>query len=557
MEVSSFALDRLAAAKEFAQTMIVVDDQASHHPTAEAVAALKAPSRASSRSSNDSSEALPSRSDILHHLDAKLLIDTALELGIICSVLCPADQGEDIIIRVVKAAERVDIVSLDWEMFNDSGRTAMQLIGGIIESDMKQSGRLRLISIYTGDRRMPHILQSIYESIQADIRGALKLTVSDTCISGVGGLRIVCLFKNHGTRISGEFSGFQVSEKELPAKLLLEFSSISEGLLSNVALATIASVRNVAHHLVSKFNGRMDGPYFHHRSSIPTAEDAEEYALDVVLSELKSVIDKDGVSRRWAGGSAIRNRIDSINEGADNLKIHYVKDGKELSSSVSRQQVKDLVVQGKKFKPLSFSTEPKPSKKQIEDGVSSIFSSSFKASSIDMYEFACLTGVRAHPRSRVFNGDVSILPSLRLGSILKKGEHEYWLCLQAACDSVRISTSTAFFFVPLEVETNKPQHVVPEFNAEGVANFTGLNLVSKAYTKSVSLVFEPVLCDVVCRVSAQRLDEGSFCFTDVSGVSYFWIADLKQRRALRVSQQLGGQLSRIGFDEFEPFRADA
>jgi hypothetical protein len=554
METTKFSIDRLAAAKEFAQTMIVVDDQAKGTPTVEKVTPLNVPGRARARASGEKEEEIKKGSLIEHQLDSKLLIDTAMELGLICSVLCPANKEEDIVGRVVKAAERVDIVSLDWEMFGDSGKTAINLIRGIVLSDFKKMGRLRLISIYTGDKRLSDILSGIFNAFDDLEKKSLKLTLGASFLSGKDGLKIICLFKKHGTQVLPQFGGFQVSEGELPSRLLNEFASIAEGLLSNVALATVASIRSVAHHLISRFNGRMDGPYFFHRASIGTAEDAEQYALDIVLSELKSVVDRDGVARRWAGSDAITNRIDAMANNNEFLSFHYERDGKAFIAQAPISEVKKFVVSGLNNQIFSFREEPKPKKNDYDKSFPSLFSSSLKEAERSMYEFACLTGIRSFPGSRVFNDGSGSLPVLRLGTIVKKSISEYWLCLQAACDSVRVTTKTAFFFVPLEVVEGQPEHVVPIIDAQGKVSYIGLKLMSKAYTKSVSFVFEPTLCDASLMVSAVRRTNGAFSFTDVRGNSYLWIADLKQRRALRVSQKVGSELARIGFDEFEPFR---
>jgi len=554
MEATKFDVDRLAAAKEFAQTMIVVDDQAKGTPTVENVSPLNVPRRGAARASAESEDEVKKSSMIDHQLDSKLLIDTAMELGLICSVLCPANKDEDIVGRVVKAAERVDIVSLDWEMFGDSGKTAIKLIRGIVLSDLKKMGRLRLISIYTGDKRLADILASIFNSFDDPERALLKLRLDGASLSGRNGLKIICLFKKHGTQVLPQFGRFQVSESELPSRLLNEFASIAEGLLSNIALATVASIRSVAHHLISRFNGRMDGPYFLHRASIGTAEDAEQYALDIVLSELKSVVDRDGVARRWAGSDAITNRIDAMAKDGESLDFHFERDGKPLVAKAPIAEVKQFVISGRKNELFSFKNEPKPGKKDYENSFPSVFSASLKEAQESMYEFASLTGIRSFPGSRVFNDGSGALPVLRLGTIISNSASEYWLCLQAACDSVRVTEKTAFFFVPLEVVDSRPEHVVPVLDAHGNFSYLGLNLVSKAYTKSVSFVFEPILCDASLCVSAVMRSKGVFTFTDVKGSSYLWIADLKQRRALRVSQKVGAELARIGFDEFEPFR---
>jgi hypothetical protein len=45
-------------------------------------------------------------------------------------------------------------------------------------------------------------------------------------------------------------------------------------------------------------------------------------------------------------------------------------------------------------------------------------------------------------------------------------------------------------------------------------------------------------------------------FVSMDRQSYRWIADLKQRRALRTAQKLGQGMGRLGFDEFESYRRD-
>ena len=46
----------------------------------------------------------------------------------------------------------------------------------------------------------------------------------------------------------------RVSERELPARILQEFASLSEGLMSNVALGTLAAIRDSAHQIVGSFS---------------------------------------------------------------------------------------------------------------------------------------------------------------------------------------------------------------------------------------------------------------------------------------------------------------
>ena len=94
-----------------------------------------------------------------------------MELGLICSVLKPR-KGEHFKGRVLKAAEVADIVCLDWEIFDDGGEAASQLVRDIVRTDAKQYGRLRLIAIYTGDTTNIEILKKVFEKIPKSVRGS-------------------------------------------------------------------------------------------------------------------------------------------------------------------------------------------------------------------------------------------------------------------------------------------------------------------------------------------------------------------------------------------------
>ena len=139
-----------------------------------------------------------------------------MELGLICSVLRPK-QDEDLKERVRKAAERADIVCLDWEIYNDDGETAKALISEIVRSDAERYGRLRLIAIYTGDRNRQKILNdvlSIFPEEEREKQGIKKNQNAE--IVNRDGLRIVYLFKKHGTTLPEELSDYQVERGATP-----------------------------------------------------------------------------------------------------------------------------------------------------------------------------------------------------------------------------------------------------------------------------------------------------------------------------------------------------
>jgi hypothetical protein len=179
-----------------------------------------------------------------------------------------------------------------------------------------------------------------------------------------------------------------------------------------------------------------------------------------------------------------------------------------------------------------------------------VFSSDTASARQALLDFVFLTNSRSSELSRVHRLSP---PRLDLGSILYcESTESYLLCLQATCDTVR--GSGEFFFVPLSVDENLPDHVVPHGTAGGITKFVCLSEPKSSYTKSRSVSFgtiDPKIARVSVPFDEQR---SGYFITDLEKVEYRWLGNLKYKRALRSAQRVGQEMSRVGFDEFEPFR---
>ncbi len=554
-DTCTFGKLRHDAAREFAQTMIVIDDEANlvpEEPSSQPVSSLRHPNRItrSAPPVDTSAKHVRSEKSDSQKLNAKSLIDNAMEEGLICSVLRPK-ANEDFQDRVVRAAQVADIVCLDWELFEDGGDAASKIIADIIKADDKQNGRLRLIAIYTGDKTNDKILEKIFDAIPEALREEHEFKKGSLQIESQNGVRIVCLFKGYGLQLSAPMNDNQVDEDDLPARLQTEFANLSEGLLSNVALATIASIRGSTHHVLSKFSGQMDGPFFHHRALIESPIDAEEYAVDIVLSELKGAIDKRQVAR-YAGADAIEARIREIAGAAATPTLHYEDKGKSSTFPLEVDVSVKIVTDGLGPVLAAGQLNNPPKKKIFERNLSTLFSANRATARSQMHQFAALTGVRAYPGSRLYHSD-QLSPQLGLGTIVQDKNKTYLMCLQASCDSVRIKGTKNFLFVPLDEKDTEPEHVVPISLGANKFDWVGLSTAKESYCVVRSIDFSA--CQDTETVNAKRIkNQPSFRFEDTDGAVYLWIADLKRRRALRTVQRLGQRMGRLGFDEFEPYR---
>ena len=140
-------------ASSFLQSVVVVDDGAFLHDWERPRPhdKLVKPGRGTKPIKESPQPGEPTSEDKTHDLDAKVLIDTFAEKGLICSVLKPTlmESFED---KALNAALLADIVVLDWQLqgieFPD--KDAAGLIAKIIHGERAQD-RIRLIVIYSAE----------------------------------------------------------------------------------------------------------------------------------------------------------------------------------------------------------------------------------------------------------------------------------------------------------------------------------------------------------------------------------------------------------------------
>lgn len=555
----NFADDQYNAASSFAYTMIVVDDEPRDVPVEpEPPLEVKTPGRrdaAATEKVEPKTEAQRS-----HPLNAKEMIKSALDLGLVCSVVNPTGDEGGVASSVAKASVRADIVSLDWHMnHGDDGELASEIIQEILRGDEAIGGRLRLIAIYTGNKDQGAILEKIAERLNAAEGIAGVVTKTDNVLTNSSGLRIIWREKSMGN----EKLPNAVSETQLPGELLKAFSELSNGLLSNVALATISSMRDTTHHVLSKFSSELDGPFFHHRAGLKNSSDSMDYAVSVVMSALKSEVDKSKVTSKYTTADAIKRRLAQMPQNPENFTLRYFdKKSTQREFKLSIEDVMSIMDSGFSAWPKSDKEaagkrqvnrqdSPMPSKDAFLNSFSTLFCDTIEAANSSMMQFSFLTNSQSSELSMVHRKSP---PKLGLGSVIHSDANNgYFLCLQATCDTVR--GDGLFFFVPLEVVGNtSPDIVVPHGNVGGLPNFVGLSVPPKCYTKSLSLNFGKISESIghipICYDEQREI----YHVPDANNTDYRWLANLKYKRALRIAQNMSQEISRIGFDEFEPFR---
>lgn len=550
----TFSTDQFNAASSFAYTMIVVDDEPESDQVDQAPpTVVKTPGRHDALKT-EKEEAKPVNK-LSHSLAAKDLIRSALSLGLVCSVVNPTGDEKNVAESVARASMRADIVSLDWHMHgDDDGDLACGIITEILRGDEAIGGRLRLIAIYTGDKGRDGILAKI--TTQLNKAGLRNEVVNEgQVLTNATGLRLIWREK----ALLNEKIIKAVSETQLPKELLVEFAKLSTGLLSNVALATISSMRDTTHHVLSKFSAELDGPFFHHRALLENSSDSMDYAVSIVMSALKSEVNKSQITDKFTTTEAVKRRLKTITNGGDNFVLRYLKDGGEKEFNFCLSDIL-TIIEGRNDKwPADIVSTAKarkenasnalPTKASFKNDFSTLFSETRDAANQSMMHFSFLTNSSSSELSKVHR---TVRPKLELGSVLHSDIHGYLLCLQATCDAVR--GDGLFFFIPLKITDGRPDIVIPHGKTDAEPNYIGLAVPKKCYTKSVSLNFG-VINPAIGRIPI-GYDKGKEIFQvlDLNSNEYRWLGNLKYKRALRIAQDVGQQMSRIGFDEFEPFK---
>lgn len=561
---STFNENRLEAVRRFAQSMIVVDDEANLELEEERVPQVVVrPGRRQARAAADPSDQFGKAAgsnvrDLTHTLDGKLLVDSALEHGLVCSVVRP-EPGELALDAVVQAARRVDILCLDWKIHNDDGNTAIALIKRIVRADQSSEGRLRLIVIYTAEHARRRILDRIKKEVSASIgpkdrkRMALKKSGGREIVSNVG-LKIVYLVKAHNGQIPKRLYVDRVSEKELPERALEEFAGLCQGLLTSVALGTVAAVRDAANEIAGSFGGEMDAPYFHHRATIRHTDEAEDYAVDTVLSSLRTAVRLQEIGRTFGGRDAVERRVREMagSDGEFQFLLDQKQGEEEKSISFPVNDVVRMVNLGVDKTHGKIKIANLPGKRVVQKNFTSFFVTNARESRDVMKRFAALTSVESHPRTvSVRTGEY--IPSLGLGTVIVENSGKYLLCIQASCDAVRITEPRPFLFVPLEVVEDGGEFVVPRESQKDRISFVALKVEELGYAKGKSIVFSPDGGTERVLVS-KRGRPKKLRFKSINRQTFEWVADLKHYQALNVAQKLGQKMGRLGFDEFEPYR---
>lgn len=489
-----------------------------------------------------------------HQLNALEITKSFAKSQKICAVYNP--EKEEDLDDLISICKKADVVVLDWKIDlpqvsiagkeeedakedDPRGRYTIQIIKDILSDEETGKDSLKLIIVYTGETDLWSISKAIAESLKT-----FEGVTQDNFSVLSNNFRILVYGKpTLNAKHIAEIQDRIIDWSQLPDIILTEFTSMTYGLLSNVVLKSLVAIRQKAFRLLRTFPSSIDAAFLGHKALLPNPEDAEEQIIDIIGSEFKSIL-KSYDRGFYISNDTIKNFIE---ENLADKQYPFKIGNKELfeegqiPETVDRSLLNKFVELGieniylKHDTPvnakISFSI-------QCHRLITEFYSSTSEMAAASNRQFSLLTTIRT-------NYNPKVAPLLTLGSVVRKKDNTYWLCIQPKCDSVRIEKNRPFLFLPLKIiidETSKFDLLV---------NYGGTDIFLKIVNAIYKTEFYSFKHDQNKEVRGVFAD-GKVSF--IGPTIMEWIGDLKNDFSQSISNSFSVGLSRVGMDHSEWLR---
>ncbi|MBA3045309.1 MAG: hypothetical protein FP824_03765 [Euryarchaeota archaeon] len=598
--MSSFDEMCKEAVERFIQTVAIIDDMATYDNNSQSdddkdkTKTLTPPANGLTtdilEQESPSTEKGPEdNDDNLGQLDAKVVINAFADMGITCCIQRPKHE-ESSCERAVKLATSADILVLDWVLDKKNITLPRDIIKQVMKEDKSKGGRMRLIVVYTSHNYVDQMLKDLKEDADDVYDGILRmdkkqLTIANDC------LRIVILNKEK-TKNPPEEARI-VPFSDLPNNIILEYVELMKGIIPGVTLHSIAAMREKTHALLSILNRNLDGAYCLHRAFLLEPSDSVDFAMNLITSEIETVIQSDAKARQFVDRNGIKEWL--IQKAGDEKKFPY------CNSSLSVKTIENCILNGqlskkeevtnikkeyatnwiqakydageilkndededitltdaKKYIKQNKLERIKGCKPPVETRFAETLYSTSKEAINGCKELSRLNCTTRDTVSRPYI-DEQHGPTIKLGSILKvrKKDHndlvdDWFLCLTPLCDCIRLEKEEKVEFLFLHLYPGKKDNadIYVETQKGEIEP-----LVFRGKNRKIELLTIPFFPDKNDRIRAK------FCKNKWRVKSkrknYQWIAELRNNKALAIAHHVAANTSRVGIDEFEWFRRQA
>lgn len=539
---SKFFQRSVDVAKRFLRSVVLVDDRAYESLDAppEEVNAPASPEDAALGEVEHAREELEAEGDQdagddrAHAFDVRTITRLFAQNDLLATV-APIEVGSrqesrDIVVRL---ARRADVLVLDWALAGeegDRGAFAREVLKRVREEDQERGGRLRLAVVYTGDNGLVAIKNRICDAMGIGRGNPTVANVTE------GHARYVVL----GKPSAG--SSDDVAYEALPDRIVREFTELTAGLLSNVALRGFAELRDRTHAVLAQTDHTLDAPYLAHRVHCAPVEAAEDLAVELLVDECASIL-RNANLQHEVSLDAAHERVIAQEDARFEIAVAEPPSSRV---SVSNEDMHTLLRGGvENFEhpslPKFSGTPPTAWHHEFYTNATAAFGGRMK-----------VRGGNLNERFSVFSMLLTVSaqePALTLGVLVRETTStDILLCLQPRCDAVRVPDD-------------------------------GRDYLFVATTPAGSLGFDLVVATargrydrVLVRPSPRTLrlirfksngphrqvravpDRDRSVFRDVTNKEYEFLGQLKDGHAQRYANELAAQIARVGVDTFEWLR---
>lgn len=545
----------IGVAEEFLQTAVFVDDRIFDNGRMageQKVPSLGKKLRVPARKSVKVVTPIVAPQEAPKALRCQDIVESFAKKKIVCSLYqMGKESGAGPTSNLYKLVSSADILIVDWDIEGDRGQKAMQLVSGLVKSSLEnEPEQLRSIIIYTSEPNLKaSVADKLFECLSelADSKIEIDLKAEDDGLAfHTKNSRITIFGKPGGVGRSEDFKKHEVVESALAERAIAEFSKLASGLLQGAALQGLALIRKNTRRILTMFGADLDAPFLLHRALSLPKEEAIRHLVPLLVAEMESVLE-DEFDARMSDHEVLGGWCD-----LNVLPGTFPKEG--AAKSVPQVEVaKELVRSGANVQ--RFLTDKKVPLRSSLFGESDDEGYSWNIRSKEGLELI-ESFLVAPEGAKMAQAKLTALMSQRtyyskrramsLGSLLHDGK-DYYLCVQPACDCVRLKGWSPFPLLKMEVSDSAFDVLVVDEN-----EVVGLK---SNFKPSSIFVFYFLAGGTSGTVEAKRA-ENVFSFQGGGAVrgpkrQFRWVTQLKVEQALRILGRISTQLGRVGLTESE------
>jgi hypothetical protein len=531
--MTAFAAHMQTLAQEFIGTVLFVDDQ---------VLGTQKSSKVD-ETNNKLDEALleveplqspdENGSDVDHSLYLGRLSQACSKMGILCSPVFTSQISSEeakvkLIDKVVMLSKKADVIVLDWEMEDQSGPIVLGATAQSIVEKLKSINKDRVL------------LVCIFSAADVD-------KINPDSLSGE---HVTVFYVNKNEEMSYE---------GLPDRICKKFSEAHFGLMPAAALSAIKVVRDNSHRLLFKYSSDNDAAYLSHRCLVENSDDAELFITELLAASFGDLIRGNNAVIETVNDQNINSWMELRGASFKDLSFEIPGVIKRKITNKIRKEWLNKGISNWFNKICESRNDSKIIKQKMKkwDSGHSLSLVEYFQENMNLDKTISIEANFSRLASHIFFDEAGKKINstfITLGSVIKnnKSKGKYYLCLQPACDSVRlVGSKIPFLFLSLK-PCDKPSdarggfHIVVKDNDKDVF----LKISEKnSHLKVIELT--PDSSSKKVNSKTNGLVNG---YVNSEVIEFKLLAQLRREHAHRISTKFIHNITRVGLNEPEWLR---